>query len=554
MKWMKKRPGEPETSYWETISDIMSTLLLILLLIIVLLVIYVVRVPQNDNIDMWEGDTYNEFANNDVGHNDNQPGNDERWNGIYWERKHDNDDGGGGGGGWGGGGTDHEGTGDGLGDFQYPDFGIGDYEGMEKAAVYVIVLDGETRRTIKEAGVTFSVFDHEGEQITLNTYYPQLIAFRDFETTDMGVFYLPEKVPLGGYTLHEITEPYGYDAAENQAFHIDESHDWDEPYMIEVPLFPSRNVIRIQTTDSMTGQAVAGGAYDVVAATDIVTMDGTLRYNVGQVVDRITCDETGMGMSKELYLGEYIVRQTEAPEYYVQLTEDLEVTVAKRTPGVMPAAHAMACERTVYTLRASDELYNNIGVAGAAFSLMADGAAGSQMFLTDGDGVIELNTLRKNTAYHLRQVSTPEGYSFGGETVSFLVTGDGRIDGLARAEGAVHNRMLRISVGVRDLVLRGLVSDYNVVLYDHRGELVKVWSSTGMAYPLEGLAAGNYHLTVTGGGQVETDFTVEDVPEIQRFDVEVWTTGSVAAVAGLTLGTCGLIAFLAALLIRRRRK
>ena len=103
-----------------------------------------------------------------------------------------------------------------------------------------------------------------------------------------------------------------------------------------MPLSPSRNIIRIQMNDAETGMAVSGGTFDVIAKTDISTQDGTLRYHEGQIVDEITCDENGYGESSELYLGEYIVRQKDIPQYYAGQTEELDCMVEKKSEVEAP--------------------------------------------------------------------------------------------------------------------------------------------------------------------------------------------------------------------------
>ena len=37
----------------------------------------------------------------------------------------------------------------------------------------------------------------------LNTYYPEKISYREYETTEEGVFYLPEKNYQGDYFFRE---------------------------------------------------------------------------------------------------------------------------------------------------------------------------------------------------------------------------------------------------------------------------------------------------------------------------------------------------------------
>ena len=58
---------------------------------------------------------------------------------------------------------------------------------------------------------------------------------------------------------------------------------------------------------------LAGATYEITAAEDIYTLDGTLRYSAGEVVDTVTTNEDGIAESKALYLGKYEICETEAP-------------------------------------------------------------------------------------------------------------------------------------------------------------------------------------------------------------------------------------------------
>ena len=57
--------------------------------------------------------------------------------------------------------------------------------------------------------------------------------------------------------------------------------------------------------------------FEIRAATDIKTPDGTVRLAAGQLADTVTT-KNGVGTSKQLYLGEYVVTEKSAPDGYVQ--------------------------------------------------------------------------------------------------------------------------------------------------------------------------------------------------------------------------------------------
>ena len=70
-------------------------------------------------------------------------------------------------------------------------------------------------------------------------------------------------------------------------------------------------------TPVFTECALSGAVFQVTAAEDIVTADGTTRAKAGDVVAEITTDENGYGETSLLYLGKYEVREIKAPFGYV---------------------------------------------------------------------------------------------------------------------------------------------------------------------------------------------------------------------------------------------
>ena len=138
--------------------------------------------------------------------------------------------------------------------------------------------------------------------------------------------------------------------------------------MVQIRLSPAKNIIRIQMNDADTQLPVGGGTFWVIAAENIITMDGTVRYTTGQVVDTIYCDEEGYGESDELYLGAYTVQQVGAPKYYASMTETFTAEVEQRT-GALPEVHEVEAEKTQIVLHVADELYADQNIGGARFTV-----------------------------------------------------------------------------------------------------------------------------------------------------------------------------------------
>lgn len=517
----RKRQSEEELNFWQPATDMFSALMLVLLLVILLLSLYLVHIPDQENVDQEEGNVTatpsdaagdgigavierpeantggNPNESGDGGSQRGEHGGEQEYEGSGGEERYD----GGSGGGAGGNGTGH---------------GVGPGEGM-KSAVYVVMVDAETDRTIKEEGVQFELYGADNSLQVLNVYYPEKISYRFYETTDQGTFYFPEKLWQGQYVVHELTEPAGYDAAQNQTFDLYDEYDWPEPFVVKMPLTPSKNVIRIQMNDSQTGLPVTGGTFEVIAAQDILTQDGTLRYHAGQIVDEIVCDQDGYGVSEELYLGTYTVRQKNIPRYYIGQETDLDCAVEKKTEVEAPL-NALTAQLSQVTLTLTDELYTTNPIEHAAYLVTGEDGSKKEVF-TDASGSVVLDQLEKNTTYTIRQTETLPDYELDSHEYTFHVTEDGRVDGEAQQVLNLTNRMIRVEIGASDSPFSSQSAGIDLELYDASGELVQSWTTGSAPLTLTNLKPGNYELVMNGNKEKNYAFQVSDQAAIQRFSV-----------------------------------
>lgn len=540
----RKRRNEPENEYnfWQPATDMMSGLVFVLILIIALLGLYLL----SDYTGYEEAPSSSEEAASSHVDDDDHGS----W---YHDDLHGTGDG------------NSDGSGDGKYDQQIIQSGGGGGYGEDgiKTAVFVELIDDETERRIQEQGVRFELYRTDtthlqnGTLQTLNTYYPEKINYREYETTEEGVFYLPEKIWQGSYYFHELTEPEGYDAAADTYYDVDRMYDWPDPYVVQIRVAPCKNIIRIQMNDAETEEPVGGGTFRVLAAEDIITKDGTLRYSAGQQVDVITCGDTGYGESKELYLGNYTVQQLSAPNYYTTMQESLDVTVEKKN-GELPELHEITAEKTKITLDLADELTGQ-KLEGAAFTVTNERTGAVQTLRTDASGGILLTDLDKNTTYHIRQQQAPENYRADTADYALTVDANGLIDGQSSARLALTNRMLRVSVHAVDMVLRGDLDGEVLSLYNAQDQLVDSWTTNGAGRMFTGLAEGGYYV-VRGTGNDENakrySFTVQDTARQQDWNIPVFTLRSgiaLAVGAALAAGVIWLLVLLFGLLARRRK-
>ena len=555
---MKKRSHD-EISFWQSTTDILSALLLVTMLVMLLLVLYLMHVPQEE----W--DSYGaytptprptvtpHFGDGDFDEDDEE-GDETDWN----------NDGGGGGGGLytytpvpsvtpsatvtptptptpynpSGGGGGHGGN------DPYGEFG--------KAAVYAMIVDSETGRVIPRPGIIFELFGDNHVRQTLNTYYPERVWYQDFETTELGTFYLPEKIPLESYYFRAQNAPEGYDDAENAFFHLDEPYDWPEPYVVRIPFDPSKNIIHVKMTDANTGLPVSGGTFRIIAAQDIITPDGTMRYARGEAADVVRCGEDGQGESIELYLGDYTVVQEGIPEYYAGLDESDTVTVRKKDVFDTAVYLDYTCGKTQIIVTATDAAYGHQTLAGLDFEVYRAGdEQNTRIYTTDEQGRFVLTNLDKDSTYCIRQIAALPDYRFEAEPYTVAVSGRGLIEESPVYHLDVVNRIVRVSVSVKDTLLGSIRSDVSMGLYDENGNAVRLWTSSAMPEVFEGLVPGRYALIVDGNTQQQKTIFVEDTGDVQTFEYKMWTVADTALAAGCVAIVCAAFAFL---LLRRKRK
>ena len=208
--------------------------------------------------------------------------------------------------------------------------------------VKIIKEDAETGCAIPCVGAGFKIYRPDGSPVAMTMTYPTVTTIDTFYTGDDGTLITPEDLEYGtGYWLEEVSSPYGYVLSGEKIFFDitkDSSSGEDALKIVEVsfPDMPQKGVIRISKSGEVFSnvtesagvyqpvygeQGLSGAVYEITAAEDIRTPDGTLRYTSGELVDTVVTGEDGTAESRPLYLGRYKVRETEAPYGMVMNTE-----------------------------------------------------------------------------------------------------------------------------------------------------------------------------------------------------------------------------------------
>ena len=192
---------------------------------------------------------------------------------------------------------------------------------------------------IQYAGAGFEIYDPQGNKVSMTFTYPTPTTIDTFYTDAEGTLVTPQKLEYGkGYSLVEVQAPYGYVLDKTPvSFDVTEDNSSEEGGIkvvkVEKANTPQKGTISVEKSGevffgvNVSGdenseivyqpvykiEGMEGAVYEIKALEDIITPDGTLRYEKGQLVDTITTTKEGDVKSKELYLGKYSVTEVKAP-------------------------------------------------------------------------------------------------------------------------------------------------------------------------------------------------------------------------------------------------
>lgn len=319
--------------------------------------------------------------------------------------------------------------------------------------IKIVKVDAETGKVIPLAGAGFRLYRPDGSLITQTFTYPEVTTIDTFYTNSDGYLITPEKLEYGtGYSLVEVSAPYGYTLNSEPVYFdvtADNATEENAVTVVEItkPNTAQKGVIRISKSGEVFSsvteadgiyqpvfavKGLAGAVYEITAAEDIITPDGTLRYAAGEVVDTVTTDESGLAESKPLYLGKYEVREITAPTGYVLNTEvyTAELVYAGQEVEITETAADFCNERQKAAVSLDKVLEQDkrfdIGKNGELSAVTFGLFAAEELTAADGsiipaDGLLEIVSVAENGhavcktdlpfgSYYLKELSTDGHY------------------------------------------------------------------------------------------------------------------------------------------------
>ena len=338
--------------------------------------------------------------------------------------------------------------------------------------VKVVKVDSETGKTIPYEGAGFEIYDSNGQKISMTFSYPTPTTIDVFYTNNEGYLITPEVLLYGEYSLVEVQAPVGYvldstpvpftvsadNAEEENALTVIKVHKENTAQKGRISVQKTGDIFKTvamassaytdengeMTVNPTTYTPVfasgnlSGAVFQVIASEDIVTLDGTIRANAGDVVAEITTDENGYAESDLLYLGNYEIKEVSAPFGYVQNTESqfVELTYAGQEIAVLDTVNTsfvndyQDVEISLSKVMENDELFGIYGkdcYTSVSFGLFAaEDITAADGTVIPADGLISEVSLAENMTakfdvqipfgwYYVKEISTDEHYILNGE-------------------------------------------------------------------------------------------------------------------------------------------
>ena len=337
--------------------------------------------------------------------------------------------------------------------------------------VRIVKKDAETGNLIPVSGIGFKVWDCKNSRyVEQKINYPTEMILDVFYTDESGTLTLPNELVYGDYELHEVQTAEGYFlGSEAVPFTVDGK---EEVITVEKFNVPQKGRISVQKTgNTFVSAAVSSSAYtdengnviespvtytpvfsesglanavfQIIAGEDIITADGTVRANAGDIVAEIATDENGYAETDPLYLGKYEIKEIQAPDGYVLNGESqfIELTYAgqeveiRDTVNISFVNEYQRAEISLEKIMENDESFNIYGkdcYTNVRFGLFAaEDLTAADGTVIPADGLISEISLDENMTakfdvqlpfgkYYVQEIGTDEHYVLNGE--KYLVT------------------------------------------------------------------------------------------------------------------------------------
>jgi len=374
--------------------------------------------------------------------------------------------------------------------------------------IKVVKVDRETGLVIPLAGAEFEIYDSAQNLMSFRIYNGSTFVDQTSFTTDAaGFIIIPEKLKYGTYYVKEINAPTGYVLDSTmRPFTVSEDSDtrtevigtitYTDLMDVNVDNIAQKGTITVYkkgemlthvSGDADTGyipeygeQYLANAVFEVRAAEDITTGDGTVRAAAGELVATLTTNADGKATTGELYLGKYTIKEVQAPAGYVlgNIEEDVVLEYAGQTVEVTSLSKTYSNDRqkVEFNLLKDMEIDDTFGLGengelqNVVFALYAkneitavDGTTipanglihTDEPLVPDANGNVSVNADLPIGTYYFKEIATDEHYVL--DTTEFTVAFEYQGQNIAKVYKTANNGEV-----VMNNLIRGQITIYKI--------------------------------------------------------------------------------------------
>lgn len=330
-------------------------------------------------------------------------------------------------------------------------------------------------------GAEFTVYKMQGGQWVTYTKAAWADSMKNYKALGLHA----EDSEGGKFKVVETKNPAGYTGTwEHEFVAKDEG-------VVTLTLDATNARKTGQITITKTGEnnkKLSGAVFEIKAAKDIKTAGGTTLVAANTVVDTVTTDGNGSAASKQLELGQYIVKEKTAPDGYVLDTTEHAVTLDDSHTSVNVAVQNQKNAIVLQKVSKNDGTV----MEGVTFHIWNDDKSYDKTQKTDSNGRITIDGV-KDGIWHYQETATKDGYVLDNAVKDFTVSG-GKVNGQSNLTITVENDYTKLDLAKVDSGTGENISGAKLSLLDSNGRLVESWTSGSTPHRIEKLKPGQYTL------------------------------------------------------------
>lgn len=330
-------------------------------------------------------------------------------------------------------------------------------------------------------GAEFTVYKMQGGQWVTYTKAEWKDEYKAYRALNLHA----EDSEGGKFKVVETKNPTGYTGTWEHEFTAEKEG------VVTLTLDATNARKTGQITITKTGEnnkKLSGAVFEIKAAKDIKTAGGTTLVAANTVVDTVTTDGNGSAASKQLELGQYIVKEKTAPDGYVLDTTEHAVTLDDSHTSVNVAVQNQKNAIVLQKVSKNDGTV----MEGVTFDVWNDDKSYDKTQKTDSNGRITIDGVKDGT-WHYQETATKDGYVLDNAVKDFTVS-DGKVNGQSNLTITVENDYTKLDLAKVDSGTGENISGAKLSLLDSNGRLVESWTSGSTPHRIEKLKPGQYTL------------------------------------------------------------